>query len=161
MTRAETSPGAGLRLRRVVPLPRERVWRAWTEVDLLARWWTDEHLVVEHVDIDLRPGGAFRIDVRPGPGAVQAGVDHLGVTIADEVGTITGTYVEVVPHERLSFTWRFDAFDTGETVVSVELREHRDGTEVVVRHDRLPSADLEAFHAWGWERFLGRLADAA
>jgi uncharacterized protein YndB with AHSA1/START domain len=48
---------------RVFNAPREVVWRAWTEPEHLAAWWGPQgtHVPLESVEMDVRPGGAFRL----------------------------------------------------------------------------------------------------
>jgi uncharacterized protein YndB with AHSA1/START domain len=42
---------------RVFDAPRERVWRAWTEVEQMKQWWGPKGFAVTHCKVDLRPGG--------------------------------------------------------------------------------------------------------
>jgi uncharacterized protein YndB with AHSA1/START domain len=72
--------------------PREKVYRCWTESDLLTRWFAPKPWSTPKALLDVRPGGASL------------------VTMADEQGNEypnPGQYLEVVPNERLVFT---DAF---------------------------------------------------
>jgi uncharacterized protein YndB with AHSA1/START domain len=76
-------------IRRVLAAPCEVVWRAWTEVDQLARWWGPPgwSSLPERITMDVRPGGAFRI-----------------VSVSDEDGTemaVAGMYREVEAPRRL------------------------------------------------------------
>jgi uncharacterized protein YndB with AHSA1/START domain len=50
---------------RAFAAPRDVVWRFWTEPALLARWFgpTGFHVPVESVDIDMRPGGRWNLDM--------------------------------------------------------------------------------------------------
>ena len=49
---------------RVFNAPREQVWRAWTEPERLAQWWGKRgwSTPVESVELDVRPGGVFRLN---------------------------------------------------------------------------------------------------
>ena len=51
-------------LERVLDAPREKVWRCWSEPDLLKRWFAPRPWTVAHADIDLRPGGASLVTMR-------------------------------------------------------------------------------------------------
>lgn len=54
---------------RVFDAPRERVWRAWTEVEHLKKWWGPRGFTVSHCTLDLRPGGLMHYCLRaPGGG---------------------------------------------------------------------------------------------
>ena len=79
-----------LGLGRVVDVPRYKIWRTWTEPDLLMRWFTPAPWETIECQVDLRPGGAFR--------TVMRGPDG---TVMDEGA---GCYLEVVKESRLVFT---------------------------------------------------------
>lgn len=82
-------PKLDLVLERVVDVPRELVWAAWTQPDHLSKWFTPAPWTVSACEIDLRPGGRFRTVMRS-----PEGVEHDNV----------GCYLEVVPFERLVWT---------------------------------------------------------
>jgi uncharacterized protein YndB with AHSA1/START domain len=77
---------------RIFDAPRELVWRAWTEPEQLAAWWGPQGMntPVESLEMDLRPGGAFRLTM----------VAANGAQFRSEM-----RYHEVVPPERLVFGW--------------------------------------------------------
>ena len=74
---------------RVLDAPRELVYQAWTDPKHLARWWGPHTVTNPVCELDVRPGGAYRIVTR-----MPDGVDY----------PITGAYVEIVPPERLVMT---------------------------------------------------------
>ena len=49
---------------RTFDVPRERMWRVWTEPDHLRRWWGPKGFTVQRCAIDLRPGGVFHYGLR-------------------------------------------------------------------------------------------------
>ena len=70
---------------RVFDAPRELVWRAWTDPDQLAEWWgpAGMHTPRESVELDLRPGGVFRVTmVQTDTGAEFPSDMHF--TVVDE-----------------------------------------------------------------------------
>jgi uncharacterized protein YndB with AHSA1/START domain len=92
MTRTMThkpDPKLDLVLERVVDVPRELVWRAWTEPQHLKKWFTPVPWQTVDCEIDLRPGGIFRTVMR-GPEGQQ--FDN------------TGCYLEIVENEKLVWT---------------------------------------------------------
>jgi len=92
MTRPATfkpDPKLDLVLERIVDVPRELVWAAWTRPEHLKVWFTPRPWTVSDCEIDLRPGGIFRTVMRSPEGK--------------EFPTI-GCYLEVVPDERLIWT---------------------------------------------------------
>jgi len=88
-TTPKPDPAADLALARVIAAPPERVWAAWTQPDLVKRWFTPKPWETAHCEIDLRPGGIFRTVLR-GPDGPE--VDN------------TGCWLEVVPNRRLVWT---------------------------------------------------------
>jgi uncharacterized protein YndB with AHSA1/START domain len=78
-----------LRLDRVIDAPPEKVFRAWTEPDLLRHWFTPKPWTVSDVELDVRPGGSQYIVMRNPEG---------------QEFPMRGVYLDVVPNERLVFT---------------------------------------------------------
>ncbi len=89
MITPKIDPQTDLVLDRTVDVPRELVWRAWTEPKHLMPWFCPLPWKTVDCAIDLRPGGAFMTHMQ-GPN---------GESMKD-----TGCYLEVVPHERLTWT---------------------------------------------------------
>lgn len=90
--RAHAGGERDLVLTRLLDAPREKLFRCWTEVELLKQWFVPKPWRVAHAELDLRPGGANLI------------------VMADPEGNEfpnRGVYLEIVPNERIVFT---DAF---------------------------------------------------
>lgn len=113
-------------------------------------FFVDPHLMTQWmgraVDVDPRPGGQFRCDIR------------------DET-VASGEYVAVEPPTRVVFTWGWEGggptVDPGESTVEVLLDAEDDGTRVRLIHHDLPSAESARKHGHGWRHYLDRLAKAA
>ncbi len=88
-------PKLDLVLERVVDVPRELVWKAWTTPEHIKRWFTPAPWTTVDCEIDLRPGGMFRTTMRSPEGQEFAGA---------------GCYLDIVPNERLVWT---DALEPG------------------------------------------------
>lgn len=82
-------------LSRIIDAPREKVWRCWTDPELMKHWFVPKPWGIAAVDIDVRPGGRSNITMRDPDGNEYPN---------------TGVYLEVVPNEKLVFT---DAFTEG------------------------------------------------
>ena len=71
---------------------------------------------------------------------------------------VGGTFQEVVPPEKLVFTWQWENTDGptegAETLVTVEFRDMGESTEVLLVHERFPSADVRDAHQQGWTSML-------
>lgn len=128
-----------LEVRRLLPATPEEVFAAWTEPDTMARWLSP----VGHaeVEVDLRVGGRFRVAMV----GQDRRIEH------------TGEYLEIAPPRRLAFTWASPYTGPEPTVVTVELRPAREGTELLLIHRGLPEDQVEP-HAGGWGGMLDRLA---
>jgi uncharacterized protein YndB with AHSA1/START domain len=76
-------------LTRVIDAPREALYRAWTEPELLKQWFAPAPLTTPVAELDVRPGGANLIVMKTPDGQVMPN---------------RGVYLEVVPNEKLVFT---------------------------------------------------------
>lgn len=85
----QPDPSLDLLLERVVDVPKELVWKAWTAPELLKQWFTPVPWKTTECEIDLRPGGVFR--------TVMAGPNGEGFEG-------TGCYLEVIENEKLVWT---------------------------------------------------------
>jgi uncharacterized protein YndB with AHSA1/START domain len=139
-TRKETAP---LIVRRVLAARRERVFAAWLDPALMARWMCPGDGGSATVDLDPRVGGKFRIVMHHEGGHH----DHWG------------EYLVIEPPQRLSFTWISPYTERHPTVVTVELFERSGGTELVLTHRKLPPGQVDA-HRQGWTEIVANLARA-
>jgi uncharacterized protein YndB with AHSA1/START domain len=150
MATAKELAGTTLRVTRVIQAPRERVFRAWTDPEQVSRWFFP---VGGHSDVELdaRVGGTFRIIFR------QAFARHV---LRMKPWHCVGTYLEIDPPERLVFTfgWEGTPWEIGESLVTVELRELDEATELVLLHERNRNRRVRAFHSQGWSIVLRRMA---
>lgn len=85
----QPDPKLDLVLERVIDVPREAVWAAWTTPELLKQWFTPAPWTTVDCDMDLRPGGAFRTVMRSPDGQQFPNV---------------GCILEVVEFEKLVWT---------------------------------------------------------
>jgi uncharacterized protein YndB with AHSA1/START domain len=144
----ENDANLGLTLTRVLDAPREVVFLAWVDPVQIARWIGPRSIKAEIDKMEARPGGAYRI-IMHGP--------------TGETYTVTGTYRELVPPERLVFSWAWED-DAGrprhETVVAITLRAVGDKTEMTLRHDWFESKEARDNHDHGWTGSFDKLAEA-
>lgn len=73
--------------------PRERVWKAWTDPEMVKRWWGPEGFTAPSVKIDLRVGGKYIFAMQGLPGSQW-----------EAVGYNAGVFKEVVPNQKLVLT---------------------------------------------------------
>jgi uncharacterized protein YndB with AHSA1/START domain len=134
-----------LELERTVPASREAVWKALTEPDELARWWGPAGFTTPGIEIDLRPGGAYRFAMRPPEG---------------EPFHLSGAFTEVEPPSRLTYTfvWEPPNPDDRETLATISLGEAGDSTKVTLVQGSFATHERLALHRDGWTESLEKLA---
>lgn len=138
-----------LTMERTFAASRERVFAAWSDPEVMRRWWgAGPDWTSPWVEIDLRPGGRYRLAMTD-PGA-------------DAEYTVGGEYVEVVPPERLVYTWAWETpgSPTGDlqTLVTVEFIDAGGATTVRLTHTGFTDAHGRDRHATGWELCMDNLA---
>lgn len=133
--------GPAVRIQRWLPAPPEEVFAAWTEAESLKQWLCPGTASVPAAELDVRVGGRFRIVMR------DRGRDHEH----------TGEYREVNPPARLVFTWCSPATGGAESLVTIELRAEKSGTQMYLVHERLPDSTAAERHQKGWESIATKL----
>jgi uncharacterized protein YndB with AHSA1/START domain len=152
------------RIERTFATPRELVWRAWTDPKRLARWWGPSAVTNPVCELDVRPGGAFRIVMR-----LPDGVDY----------PIRGVFREVVRPERLVMTmdtsehpaawhrmidpnYRPGDNPAGELLQTVTFEDAGGKTRLTIRTRFASAAIRDAMTKMGmrdgWSQSLDRLA---
>ena len=143
----DTAPTAPrVRIRRIIDASPARVFDAWTDADGMRRWMRPGSVADAECELDIREGGGFRIVM------VTPDGDRL---------EHTGEYRVVDRPHKLVFTWISGGTDGRETVVTVELFERGERTELVLTHDRLPDRRRAEMHTEGWTTIVDRLAERA
>ena len=136
----DEQPGSDrVQIVRTIDAPRDAVFRAWTDPDQLRSWWGPGEFRCPEAEVDLRPGGKYRLVMQPTSG---------------DPFILAGTYREVEPPARLVYTWRWEtgpAADGSESLVTVEFRDQGAGTEVVLTHTEFPATHGPAPYRMGWD----------
>jgi uncharacterized protein YndB with AHSA1/START domain len=78
-------------LERTLNAPRDLVWRAWTDPELLKQWFAPKPYMISELEMDLKPGGIFRIRMT-GPDGFDTGHGNAGCVL------------EVIDGEKLTWT---------------------------------------------------------
>jgi uncharacterized protein YndB with AHSA1/START domain len=134
-----------LHLERDLPAPRSRVFRMHAEPDWWRRWWGPDGFTVPSIEVDLRVGGGYRIEMQPPDGAPFF---------------LSGEFLEVEPPARLAyaFAWEEPDPDDQETVVTFSLEDLGDErTRVVVVQGPFATEARRALHTQGWTETLDHL----
>jgi len=134
-----------VRLHRVLATTPDKVYRAFVEPDAMAKWLPPDGFACTVHTMEARVGGSHRMSFR-------------NFTTGDAHG-FGGTYLELVPGERLRYTDKFDDANLpGEMTVTVTLKKVAVGTELNVVQDGVPDAiPVEACYL-GWQQSLQNLA---
>jgi uncharacterized protein YndB with AHSA1/START domain len=140
-------PALALHIERVVDAPRSLVFRMHTEPALLARWWGPAGFAAPSIELDLRVGGTYRIEMQP-----PAGDSFF----------LAGEFVDVEPPARLSYTFRYEQPDPDdlENVVVFALADVDGSTVVTVDQSPFATEARLELHVQGWTETLERLAGA-
>jgi len=118
----------------------ETIWELLVDPEQQKRWMGQD------VTCDLRPGGAYRIEIIP---------THVA----------RGEFVEIDPPRRLVYTWGWEPREgadpnpvsPGSSTVEIELVPEGGGTRLRFTHRDLPTAESADSHGHGWDHYLGRL----
>jgi len=133
-----------LEVRRFVPAPPEQVFRAWTDPAALKRWWGPVGVQCVAAEIDLQPGGRYRIGNALPTGAIV---------------WIHGAFEQIDPPNLLVYSWCTSETDrspgqdaqTPAERVTIRFRPSGEGTDLIIEHHRIPTAALRDGHQAGWD----------
>ncbi len=113
-------------IKRKFKAPVERVYAAWTDAEQMKRWFAPGDMSVPTAQADVRQGGRYRVQMSEG------GSDC-------EFHTTGGVYREVIPNQRLVFTWQWEGSEL-ETVVTLNFKSvSANETELIGQRDRTNS----------------------
>jgi uncharacterized protein YndB with AHSA1/START domain len=126
--------------RRIKAAP-AKVYAAWTDPKNIMRWWGSDDGPTLHAEADVRVSGRFRIRFR---------------TMQGEEHECSGVYCEVVPDRKLAFTWNWADPPERESLVTVELKPHGDGTVLTLTHEQIVE-DTTHDYRRGWSGALDKL----
>ncbi|MEP6813261.1 MAG: SRPBCC domain-containing protein [Actinomycetota bacterium] len=138
-----------VRVQRRFEAPRERVFDAWTDPKVLREWWAAMPTMTPgEIDVDLREGGRYRMQMRAETG---------------EVHTVVGEYTEVRRPDRIAYTWEWETNDkamagSASSLVEVEFAADGDGTSVTLTHSGFGSPEVAGMHEHGWNGTFDSLA---
>jgi len=137
-----------LQVKRLIKAPRERVFAAWMNPDILKQWFGPDTCQVQTAAIDLRVGGEYRFEVSSDHGEMS----------------VRGVYREIAPPAKLVFTWQWEddpEWAEVESLVTVDFIDANGATEVRITHEGLPSEEHRTRHEYGWNGCLIKLAARA
>ena len=130
-----------LRIVRRFKAPREMVFKAWTDSAMFMRWFGPDHYRTTRCALEVREGGAWSATMK-GP---------------ERLHSVSGKFLKVKAPSTLEFTWAWH--ETGdpamprehETVISVELVDRGEETDMVFTQGLFRDADGRRSHNEGWD----------
>jgi len=126
-----------LLISRTFDAPPSLVFALWTDPMHFRNWMGPGSYTCKHAEMDLRVGGAYR-------GMIEA-------ADGDE-SWFGGVYREIVPHERLVFTFKWDKGPSAELETLVTITFRADGDKTIMHFHQTPFLDVARrdSHVGGW-----------
>jgi len=150
MSTAQAVSGEAVRpsltLKKRIKAAPAKVYRAWTDPKQLVAWWGPGNCEYLATEIDLRVGGQFRV-------AFRTDIDGKPV----ETHEVGGTYREIVPDQKLVFSWNWITTPERVSQVTVTLKPDGDGTILTLFHEQLFDEASKTGHTRGWTASLNKL----
>ena len=139
-----TGPATDFRLTvtRIIQAPCSLVFQAWTEPAHLSQWLNPKDTACRSVTADLKVGGQYRITMDCGKG------EHAAY----------GEYLEIVPNERLRFTWHWDHYPMPDSVITLTFEDLGAATRLTLVHAGLPDQEDVTEHSQGWNMLVEKQA---
>ena len=133
-----------LTLKRRLNAPPEKVYAAWTNPQKITRWFAPSSVKPgsEQASIDARVGRRYRLSFSKEDG---------------EYCEVGGVYREVVPNQRLVFSWAWHSTPERESLVTVSLKPEGDGTLLTLHHEQLFDQAARDGHERGWTGMFDNL----
>lgn len=139
-----------VKFHRVLRAAPEKVYRAFLDPDALAKWLPPNGFTCKVHQLDAKTGGTYKMSFTN----FTTGHSH----------SFGGEYVELVPHERLRYTDRFDDPNLpGEMTTTITLRKVSCGTELNIVQEGIPDVIPPEACTLGWQEsliLLGKLVEA-
>jgi uncharacterized protein YndB with AHSA1/START domain len=142
VTQSAVATKPSLTLKRRINAPPAKVFKAWTDPAQIKRWFGPTEIETLLAEADVRTGGRYHIVMRAADG---------------EEHDVSGTYREVVPDEKLVFTWAWRTTPERQSLVTVDLKRDGDGTMLTLTHEQFFDEAARDRHRSGWTGCLDKL----
>jgi uncharacterized protein YndB with AHSA1/START domain len=131
-----------LTLKRRLEASPQAVYDAWTDPKKIVKWFGPDNGPVEHASVDVRVGGKYTVMFR-----TEDGEQHQ----------VSGIYREVVPNEKLVFTWAWRSTPERESLVTILIKPDGAGSLLTLQHERFFDEKARDDHRRGWSGCLDKL----
>ena len=137
----QTATKPSLTIKRRLNAPPAKVYAAWTDPQMIARWFGPAGVESVEAKTDLRIGGRY----------------HIIMHVPGDRHDVMGVYREMVPNEKLVFTWAWKSTPERESLVTVTLKPDGAGTLLTLLHEQFFDADARDRHQQGWGGAIDKL----
>ena len=134
--------GDKITITRVIKAPCGLVFKAWTDPKQLAQWFSPEDVECRSVSATVKIGGTYRVHM------VSKEGDHIAI----------GKYQQIIPNERLQFTWQWEAYAMPDSVVTVDFEDLGKTTRLTFVHEGFPDREDANDHKKGWTSAIRKFA---
>ena len=131
-----------LTLKRRLKASPEAVYAAWTDPEKIVKWFGPDAGPVEHAALDVRVGGRYTVIFR-----TEDGEQHH----------VSGIYREVVPNEKLVFTWAWRSTPERESLITILIKPDGAGSLLTLQHEKFFDEKARDDHRRGWTGCLDKL----
>jgi uncharacterized protein YndB with AHSA1/START domain len=131
-----------LTLKRRLNAAPEKVYAAWAQPAKLTQWFGPDSGAVTRAELDLRVGGRYAIVFH-----TEDGEEHH----------VSGIYREVVPNQKLVFTWAWRSTPERESLVTITIKPDGDGSLLTLLHEQFFDEAARDRHEFGWTGSLNKL----
>jgi uncharacterized protein YndB with AHSA1/START domain len=122
--------------------PPAKVFSAWTDAEKVKRWMGPDEVQVLSAEIDARTGGRYHWVMK-----APNGEEH----------DVSGVYREVIPNEKLVFTWAWKSTPERESVVTLTFNHDGAGTLMTLMHEQFFDEQARDSHQGGWNGAMEKL----
>lgn len=137
-----TTTKPSLTLKRRLKASPAKAFGAWTQPQDIAKWMGPANIVSVVAETNVRVGGQYHIQMR---------------TSDNEEHNVGGVYREIVPNERLVYTWAWKSTPERESLVTVTFKPDGDGTILTLTHEHFFDEEARDRHQYGWTGALDKL----
>jgi uncharacterized protein YndB with AHSA1/START domain len=138
---AQSSVSPSLTIKRRFNAPPAKVYAAWADPKKMTHWMGPANVQKVVTESDLRVGGRY----------------HIKMIMTDDEHDVSGVYREIVPNEKLVFTWAWKSTPERESLVTVTFKDDNGGTLMTLLHEQFFDEDARDRHNAGWTGTMDRL----
>ena len=142
-TATTTKPSAkpSLTIKRRFNAPPAKVYAAWTDPQMIARWFGPTGVDSVQARTDLKVGGRY----------------HITMHVPGDQHDVMGVYREIVPNQKLVFTWAWKSTPERESLVTVTFKADGDATIMTLLHEQFFDEPARDRHEQGWGGAIDKL----